>query len=111
MKPPLNLTPEPDKRPVEQRYLDLLASVMAQKMRPEWKPEAGEIARLLMSEGLLASTPKLEDKHQFLMEAISENPLVWENSNLENLMAAKYRPEHATSATEIASLLLLPVSE
>lgn len=111
MKPLPKLTPEPDKRPVEQRYLDLLASVMASKMGPDWHHEANEIMHLLVSEGLAVATSTFSDKHQFLMSVISENPLIWENSNLQNLMAAKYRPEHAQSATEIASLLLPPASE
>lgn len=110
MKPLPKLNPDPDKRPLEQRYLDRLVSVMARKMAPDWKPEARQIARLLMSEGLLPATPSLEDRHQFLMSAISENPLVWENSNLQNLIEARYQPDSATSATEIASLLLLPAS-
>lgn len=108
---PLNPKPLPDRRGPEQRYLDLLVSAMSQKMAKDWKPEAREINRLLMQDGLLVHSLPLENKEQFLMEAVSENPAMLDNSNLRNLMEARYRPEHAMTATEIASLLLLPASE
>lgn len=111
MKPLPKLSPDPDRRGPEQRYLDLLVSAMSQKMARDWKPEAREINRLLMSAGLLDHSLTLKDKEEFLADAISENPAMLDNSNLRNLMEARYRPEHAMTATEIASLLLLPVSE
>lgn len=111
MKPLPKLSPEPDRRSAETRYLDLLTSVMSQKMGADWKTEATDIARLLKQDGLLDVTPPLNQKEEFLADAISENPAMLDNSNLRNLMAARYRPEHAQTATEIATLLLLSVSD
>ena len=110
MKPPLKYQLEPDRRTTEERYLDLLTSVMSQKMGKDWKAEAREINRLLVDEGLLPYSLPIEDKDQFLEEAIAENWMIQENSNLPNLIAARWRPENALTAREIVNHLLLSES-
>ena len=94
----------------EQSYLDRLAQHMQAKMAADWKPEARKISSLLQQEGLLHSSPPLNSPQQFLIEAISENQLVQENSMALDLMQQNYRPQMAASAFEIASMLVPPES-
>ena len=94
----------------QQRYLDRLASEMQRKLPTEWKPEAQRISRLLQESGLLHQTPPLTNPQQFVVDAISSNPLIAENSYLPRLVEMKYQPQAATSAFEIASLLVPPES-
>lgn len=110
MKPPSSLNLQPARMSAEERYLNLLTSVMSQKMGSDWKAEAAEINRRMVAEGLLPHSLPLTDKEEFLSGAISDNWMVLENSNLPNLMAAKWRPENALSAVEIVSHLFLAES-
>ena len=107
MKPPSSLNLQPARMSAKARYLNLLTSAMSQKMGSDWKAEANEINRRMVREGLLPYSLPLTEKEQFLMEAFSENWMVLDNSNLDNLMAAKWRPENALSAVEIVSHLFL----
>jgi hypothetical protein len=104
------LKPQPARLTAEERYLNLLTSTMLGKFRSLWKLEAAEISRLLQESGLLPSPPRLTTPEQFLQDALTDNDLILENSNLPALMEARYRPEHATTAFEIASQLIPPES-
>jgi hypothetical protein len=101
-----DLRPVPPTQDHAQLYLERLTQQMFLKLAPDWKPEAKEIARMLTDSGLLLTSPPLQNAIQFLMDAIRENPMVWENSLLHDLRRQQYRPQLATSAFEIASMLV-----
>ena len=107
LKPP-QLSRLPKTKHPLQRYLDQYAHQMERKMSPQWKPEADQISRLLTDSGLLRSSPQADSPSQFLADAVSENPAMWDNSQARSLMKQAYNPEQAQSALELATLLISP---
>ncbi len=105
------LNPQPARLTSEERYLNRLTMAMQDKLRPNWQAQAATISNLLMENGLLQSHPLLTTPAQFLQDVLMDNALILENSNLQSLMEARYQPERATTAFEIASLLVPRESE
>ena len=95
-----------------QLYLEKFANRLEKLLRAEgseWKDQARLCERMLRENGRIPIEVEIryESPFQFVLDAVSENDLVLENSGLLLISERNWNPENAISASDLVSYLLL----